>query len=382
MCYKRPPLSQASFMIESNRLLNVIAKRRGELFLGFLLVLIAGAAIVVMLKYFVQTDGLKARPVGLPIPVQTLVAKVTSLHEVVGASGTLAESSDVFLTNRVTAKVLKVPVELGNIVKEGNLLAQMDDTLFRSAVDHEQLNLEHATKQLERMLAMQRKSFASEVEVERARTEKAAAQEALDQAQFNLTNTRITAPAAAIVLERTINPGEITSIGNEAFKLGIIDPVFMVAQVSQEKIGSVHMGMHGQVSTDGFPGVVFEGEVVKIDGKVNDTTRTFGVYLKIANHDLHLIPGITGYARLTNERIALAVPSTAVINPVGDKATVYVVDRDNRAHVREIRRGLLIGGMTEVLDGLQEGEEVVTVGTQELRDNDKVSVNQSAPWNK
>jgi membrane fusion protein, multidrug efflux system len=369
-------------MIESNRLLNVLAKRGWEIILGILLVLIAGAAVVVMLKYFVQTDGLKARPVGLPIPVQTLAAKVTSLHEVIGASGTTAESTDAFLTDRVIAKVLKVPVELGNIVKQGDLLAEMDDHVYAAAVDRSKLNLEHTSKQLERMLAMQQKGFASMVEIERARTEKAAAEEALAEAQFNLVNTRITAPAAAIILERGINPGEITSVGIQAFKLGIIEPVFMVAQVSQEKIGSVHMGMHGQVSTDGFPGVVFEGEVVKIDGRVNDTTRTFGVYIKIPNHDLRLIPGITGYARLMNERMALAVPSTAVINPVGDKATVFVVDKDNRAHIREVRRGLLIGGMTEILDGLQEGEEVVTVGTQELRDNDRVAVNQSAPWNK
>src|SRR5260370_40597670 len=113
-------------MIDSNRLINVRAKRSGEIFLGILLILIVGAAVVVMLKYFVQTDGLKARPVGLPIPVQTLSAKVTSLHEVIGASGTLAESIDAVLTDRVVAKVLKVPVELGNIVKKGDLLAQMD----------------------------------------------------------------------------------------------------------------------------------------------------------------------------------------------------------------------------------------------------------------
>ena len=369
-------------MIESNRLLNVVAKRRGEIFLGILLILIAAAAVVVMLKYFVQTDGLKARPVGLPIPVQTLPAKVTSLHEVIGASGTLAESTDAFLTNRVVAKVLKVPVELGNIVKQGDLLAQLDDTLFASAVDHARLDLDHATKQLDRMVAMQAKGFASAIEVENARTAKSAAQEALVLDEFNLTNTRITAPASAIVLERNINPGEITSVGAAAFKLGIVEPVYMVAQVSEEKIGYVHIGMQGDVSTDGFPGVTFTGEVVKIDGKVNDTTRTFGVYLKIPNPDLRLIPGITGYARLTNDRMALAVPSTAVINPVGDRATVYVVDKDNHAHVREVRRGLLIGGMTELLDGVQEGEEVVTVGTQELRDNDRVEVNKSAPWNK
>src|ERR1700743_1345245 len=225
-------------MIESNRLLNVLAKRGWEIILGILLVLIAGAAVVVMLKYFVQTDGLKARPVGLPIPVQTLAAKVTSLHEVIGASGTTAESTDAFLTDRVIAKVLKVPVELGNIVKQGDLLAEMDDHVYAAAVDRSKLNLEHTSKQLERMLAMQQKGFASMVEIERARTEKPAT-------------------AEAIISDSGVNPGETPSVGIQAFKPAIIEPVFMVAQVSQEKIGSVHMGVEGQVRSDGFPGGAF-----------------------------------------------------------------------------------------------------------------------------
>jgi multidrug efflux pump subunit AcrA (membrane-fusion protein) len=76
------------------------------------------------------------------------------------------------------------------------------------------------------------------------------------------------------------------------------------------------------------------------------------------------------------------VPSTAVLNPVGDRAIVFVVDKDNRAHIRGVRPGLMAGGMTELIDGVQEGEQVVTVGQQELRDNDRVLANQSAPWNK
>ncbi|MBV9874930.1 MAG: efflux RND transporter periplasmic adaptor subunit [Verrucomicrobia bacterium] len=369
-------------MIDAEEVKKVIVRRRLDIIIGLILAFITLAAVVVMLKYFVQTDGTKARPVGLPIPVQTQAAEVVKLHVVIGASGATAESTDAFLTNRVIAKVLEVPVDVGKVVRKGDLLAAFDDSLFRAAVDHARVNLDHTDKQLERMLTMQKKGFASAIEVENARTADAAAKEALVEAEFNLTNTRINSPASAIVLQRNVNPGEITTVGTPAFKLGIIEPVYMVAQVSQEKIGSVHIGMQADVSTDGFPGVIFTGHVVKIDGNVNDVTRTFGVYISIANSDLRLIPGITGYARLKSEQMALAVPSTAVLNPVGDRAIVFVVDKDNRAHIREVRRGLMAGGMTELIDGVQEGEQVVTVGQQELRDNDRVLANQSAPWNK
>jgi membrane fusion protein (multidrug efflux system) len=368
-------------MIDSREVRHNLARRWFDIVLGVLLTLIVLVAAVVMLKYLVFTDATKARPAGLPIPVQTLPATVTTLREVVGASGTMGESTDAFLTNRVVARVLSVPVDVGNVVQKGTLLAQLDDTYFLSAVEHARTNHDHTSAQLQRMLAMQTKGYASAVEIEQARTADTAAQEALVEDEFNLTTTKITSPAPAIVLQRSVNPGEITSVGSAGFKLGIIAPIYMVAQVSEEKIGSVHLGMEGAVSTDGFPGVIFKGKVVKIDGAVSDTTRTFGVYVSIPNEDVRLIPGITGYARLQNEHMGLAVPSTAVIDPVGDRATVFVVS-DNRAHIRNVRRGLMAEGMTELLDGVQEGEQVVTVGMQELHDNDRVIANHSGPWNK
>jgi membrane fusion protein, multidrug efflux system len=369
-------------MIDSHEARKFIVRRWFDIILGVGLTGIAVLALAITIKYLVFTDATKARPVGLPIPVQTVEAKVTTLHEVIGASGTMLESRDAYLTDRVVAKVLKVPVEVGNVVKQGDLLVQLDDTLFRSALDHARIERDHTSAQLQRMLALQAKGFASAVEVEQARTAEAAAEEAVVQAEFNLNNTKMVSPAPAIVLARTINPDEITSVGNPAFKLGIIDPIYMDAQVTEEKIGSIRMGMEGEVSTDGFPGVIFKGKVVKVDGSVNDLTRCFGVYLSIANPDERLIPGITGYARIENNHMALAVPSTAVIDPVGDRATVFVAGDDNRAHIRTVRRGLMADGMTELLDGVQEGEHVVTVGQLELHDNDRLLVNHSGPWNK
>lgn len=369
-------------MIDLAELKQTIARRWFDIALFAVLIVVGGVALALTVKYIVDTDGTKSRPLGQPQPVQTLPASVTTLHEVVGASGTTAETIDAVLTNRVVAKVVSVPVEIGAVVPQGALLAQLDESLFRSQLDYARTNHDHTSLQLQRMLTLQQKGFASAVEVEQARTADAAAQDQVVQAEFNLTNTRIVSPAPVIVLSRNINPGEITSVGGTAFKVGIIEPIYMVAQVAEEKIGSVRMGMEAEVSTDGFPGVVFTGKVAKIDGSINDQTRTFGVYISIPNHDLRLIPGITGYARLQNRRSGLAVPSTAVIDPVGDKATVFVVEKDGRAHARVVRRGLMADGLIEILDGLEEGDEVVTVGQLDLRDNDRVNINHSGPWNK
>jgi RND family efflux transporter MFP subunit len=337
------------------------------------------AAAVHRVAHTVQKD---ARVLRLPIPVQALPAKVESIQQILGASGTIEPSYPVVVTARVVARVLKVPVDEGVVVQPGELLARVDPELYQVALAKAQAEYDHAHKQLLRMESLATKDFASANDVELARVAEADALDALVNAKVNLSNTRVLSPAPAVVQKRFVNPGEMTKENEDLFELGVLDPVMMDAAVSEESLGYVYLGMTGEVSTDAFPGRTFKGTVARIDSVVSDVTRTFGVYIQLTNRDLRLKKGVTGYARLQSNRMVLAVPSTAVTNPVGDRANVFVVGTDHKAHIREVRCGLATGGKTEILSGLQEGEEVVTVGQYDLRDNDNVLVNRYALWNK
>jgi RND family efflux transporter MFP subunit len=355
--------------------------RRRDLIVGLLL----GATVTVVLLYtayhVTHTVQKDARLVRLPIPVQTVPATVKVLHATIGASGTIQPSMPVTMTAKVVSGVLKVPVDLGTVVKRGDLLVELDQRLFKTNLEAARVSHEHARKQLQRMLALMRRDFASAVDVEKARTEEAVTRDAVVRAEIDLANTRVVSPVPAVVLEREINPGEITKIDQDLVELGVLDPVMMVAQVPEDKIGAVYLGMRGVVGTDAFPGMNFTGPIAKIDSQVNDITRTFAAYARLDNHDLRLKKGVTGYARLESTRMALTIPSTAVMNPVGDRATVFVVGKDSKAHMREIRQGLAVEGMTEVLGGIEEGDQVVATGQFDLRDNEPVRANHFAPWN-
>jgi RND family efflux transporter MFP subunit len=359
-----------------------VRKRRWNLIVGCLMGLIMAGLIVWVILFMVRSDQTKARTARLPLPVQTLPATVTTLHEEIGASGVLQQSLTVSMTVKIVSRVLNVPVDLGYIVKKGDLLTQLDDALFVSNLTEAEVSEEHARNQLRRMEALERQKLGSAVDTETARTLEAQAQGALIAARINLDNTKVISPLNAVVLARGVNPGEFTKVDQEAIRLGAIDDVMMVANVSEVALGSVHVGMKADVGTDAYPGVTFKGEVVKINANISDQTRTFETFILIHNNDLRLKPGVTGYARLEGKRMALAIPSTAIMNPIGDRATVFVVGDDERAHLREIRQGLMVGGMTEILNGVREGEQLVTVGQLNLRENDLVYPNKVAPWNK
>jgi membrane fusion protein (multidrug efflux system) len=347
-----------------------------------LLAVALAVMLILAVRRKVETTQKDARLVHLPIPVQTVPATVRTISETIGASGTTQPSLPVTLTAKVTARVLSVPVDLGNVVRPGQLVVELDPQLYKANLRSAQVAWENSKNELRRLNVLAGKRFASEVELEQARATEATNYSNVVNAEINLANCRIVSPVAGVVLVRTTNPGEMPKLDESLIQLGVIDPILLDASVSEDKIGFVYVGMDGDVGTDAIPGRTFHGTIYKIDSVVDDSTRTFGAYIRIPNHDLLLKKGVTGYARLRSSRMVLTVPNSAVTNPSGDRASVFVIGSDGRAHLREIRTGLTSNEVTEVASGLQEGEQVVAVGQFDLHDNEKVEANRFAPWNK
>ncbi|HTY57153.1 MAG TPA: efflux RND transporter periplasmic adaptor subunit [Candidatus Binataceae bacterium] len=360
---------------------NAAWEKRYELLIGLVLGVVVFFELARLVVYLVHSDGSKARIVGLPIPVQILPVSFHQLHESIGASGAIEPSVYTIVTAKVNGRVLDVPVDLGHMVKPGSLLVRVDDTLYRARLKFANESYEHAAHQLERIERLYKDQLASIVQLEAAQASKAQAYQTLVSAQINLANTTIRSPADAVVLERAINPGQFTHTDQVLIELGIIQPAMMVVGVDEDKLGSVYMGMSAVVGMDAYPGESFTGEVTKIGAEVSPVTRTFNVFVKMSNRDWRLKPGLTGYVRLDSTRNVLAVPSVALMNPVGDRVSAFIVDDKRKVHLREVRRGLIADGYTELLDGVKPGEQIVTVGQLQLRDNDVISENHFGPWN-
>ena len=112
---------------------------------------------------------------------------------------------------------------------------------------------------------------------------------------------------------------------------------------------------------------------MKIDPNIDPVTRTFTAYVEIANQDFRLKPGLSGFARIRRlAKNVLAIPSIAIMNPSGESASVFVVGSNNQAVLTKIRPGIVVDAMTEVRDGLKQGQKIVSVGQLYLKNNDKV----------
>lgn len=379
----RPPVGGGSFA----RPTPTPQMKRSHWIIFFAICLILGLLVFLTVIHVINTTPSRARLVHAPAPVETVPVRRQDLNEVIGGSGAIEQAQTVQLTSQVTAEVLEVPIKIGDIVKKSDLLVRWDDRLItatleanRAYVDSSNVKIRDETRQVERYKALQQKNMGTPLELEKSEMSLADAKEALAkatlslrQAELDLEHVKMTAPLDSIVLERLVNPGENTHRDQTVMKLGSLNNVLLATKIGEDKIHSVQLGLAAEASFPAFPGERFEGKVVKIDPNIDPVTRTFTTYVAIKNDDFRLKPGLSGFARIRRSaRDVLAIPSIAIMNPSGEQASVFVVDADKHATTRKIRPGIVVDAMTEVRDGLKEGEKVVTVGQLYLNNNDKV----------
>jgi membrane fusion protein, multidrug efflux system len=357
--------------------------------ISFLLLGFMTPTTYVVGNHLLQTTPTVARVIGTPLPVRVAEAKQTKLTEIIGATGDVEPIALVYLTAPLSVRVEKLAVDIGDVVSPGQVLLDFDREIVRavltaaqSAVEQAAGDRERAALYLQRITAIYSQGLLPKLEVEKAQatldaanTKYSEAQEKLVQARKDLQHAAVTSTVAGIVMDRWINVGETPKVQQALLTLGRIDHVLVVTNIAEERVGEIRLRQPATVTVTAFPNDVFEGKVVKIKPVTDPTTRTFLVYTEVANPDLKLKPGLTAFTRIKKAHQTLAVPSVALINPTGvQESSVFVLENGSTARLRKVKVGVVAEGMTEILNGLAEGEQVVVVGQFSLRDNDQVLI--------
>src|SRR5260370_2082063 len=221
-----------------------------------------GLVVLKTVLHMIGTDAGQARLVHAPSPVETVPVRKQTLEEVIGGSGTVEQFNTVLLITQISARVLEVPVKIGDIVKKGDLLVRWDDRLIqatlesnRQFVETSNIKIKNETRQVERYTALEEQHMGTPLELEKAeialadaREELAKAHMGLQQAQMPLEHVQMRSAIDGIVLERLVNPDETTHNDHVVIKLGTLKTVLMAAKVTEEIIYSVTWGVSAEVS--------------------------------------------------------------------------------------------------------------------------------------
>lgn len=181
----------------------------------------------------------------------------------------------------------------------------------------------------------------------------------------------VRAPISGTVTSRSVNPGEVIDANKEILRVTDLSSVWIIAQVYERDITRLRIGGPASITSDAFADRVFRGQIAYIDPQIDETTRTAKVRIELDNPGQILKLGM--YVRVSlgglqaGERTMAVVPASAV-QTINERQIVFVATADpNTFELRPVRLGQESGGRFPVIEGLTQGERVVTNGSFMLR---------------
>jgi multidrug efflux system membrane fusion protein len=372
------------------------ARSRGLRWLWIaLLVLVLIAAYMVLMRRDAPGQGGFSGP-DVRIPVNVVTVRTGEVEKSLKAIGTVSATGTVTVRARVDGELQSINFVDGQFVQAGDVLAQIDPRAYQIALDQalgQQMQntaqLANAQRDLRRyeLLAKQDSIARQLVDAQRAQVRQLEGQAktdqaAVDDARLQLSHTRITAPIDGRLGLRKVDVGNMVRASDTEGLVTIarshpIDVVFAIPQASQPEVLSHHKDTHPlPVEVTGRDGarVLAVGALLAIDNQIDVATGTVQLKARFDNEDDALFPN-----QFVNVRLALGGVQ-GVIAPVralqrgSTGEFVYRVDAQNQVHIVEVATGVTDGERTQVLSGLEAGQQVVVDGTDRLREGSRVEV--------
>lgn len=324
-------------------------------------------------------DGADAKPAA-PVAVvaaETALAAAQPFAETVGAIGSVeARAGHVArLSAPAPTRVANVLVSAGQAVAKGQVLVELEQSGFQSVLKSAQAMLASAQASRDRMQRLVDQGITPRRELDVAVADLARADAELVTARRTAELSILRAPMAGVVTRMTAAIG--ASVDPSQALVEVADPsgldvVLTVppADAARIKAGDAVTLHAGQRATDESLGT---GHVVDVAGVVDSATRSVAVRVRAAAAKRSLRIGETLFGAITiaTRPRAIMIPLAALV-PDGDGYKVFVVDSANVAHARSVRIGGKTNALAEVLDGVQVGERVVTVGAFGVEDGARI----------
>lgn len=303
----------------------------------------------------------------------------------------------------IAGKIVNVPVQLGEIVRAGQIVAQMHShevydarasrrqvvaELYRlQALEDQAKRIRDRTQRLLDLKAASREQMeAAETAYRSAQLSVANAKAEVEKASFHLQNflevpigetgppnseqdrVPIKAPATGTVMERRANAGTVVSAGDPVVAISDLSTLWVIAAVNEEDLSQIHRGQSVQISVRAYPSRTFAGRVFQLGERMDPQTRTLQIRISVANPQSLLKPDM--FATLSfapsGARQAIYLPESA-IQEIDGRNIVFVQSRTGNYEPREIKLGARVNRKVEIMSGVDPGALVVVSGALLLK---------------
>jgi RND family efflux transporter MFP subunit len=309
----------------------------------------------------------------LPVAVRTIVVENKARPSSEEVVGTVRAKLRAAIEPKVSARIETLLVAPGQMLKTGDLIAQLDPREIQAKLDQALALREQATRDLARSRELLDKKITTQADFDAVQARARVADGAAREMETMRGYTKVVAPFDGIVTRKLADVGDLAAPGKPIIEMEDPRALRFEADVPEALIGHIKIGVKLLVQVaEGAPPV--EGTVAEVAPVADAASRTFLVKL-----DLPAAEGTRSgqFGRVwvqTGESKSIRVPTSAIVER-GQMECVFVI-ANQHAQLRIVRTGKPAGGEAEILSGLSSGERVVNEGVESLRDGQPVALKQ------
>ncbi len=345
-------------------------------------------------------------------PVEVAIAERKLIAAHYSGTAALEPENQAQVVAKASGILLQLHVEEGDKVKAGQLLALLDPEKPRLELARAEANLKRLENEYRRAGDLYARKLVSSEAHDRARFDLETQKAAFDLAKLDLDYTRIVAPISGVISERMVKAGNLIQLQQPLFRIDDFDPLLAVLNVPERELSTIRASLPVAMHVDAMPGRSFDGVVARVSPVVEAGTGTFRVTTEFHDADGLLKSGMFGRVNIVYDQRqdALVIPREALLE-ADSEAAVYVLDHTPPAEEPEaadkkkkdekpswfaslfadekkaapkvsttkpediwyakrvaVQLGYLSGADAEIVAGLKEGDRVVTVGKNALRE--------------
>jgi RND family efflux transporter MFP subunit len=315
------------------------------------------------------------------IPDKILNVKVQPVHMLeytnpVRATGFLGTSKSMKLSFKTGGILKALPVKEGEQFRRGDVLAELDLSEIQAQVNQARIGVEKAERDLTRAANLYRDSVVTLEQYQNAESAYELAKSQKQVADFNLRHSLIKAPTNGTVQKLLAETNEVIGAGYPVLLFASTESDWVVRTTLTDKdIVKLALGDSGRVYMDAFPNKIFRGEIIELGSVADPVTGTYEAEFLIPKALSQFRTGFICRVELypAETSRSLAVPIESLVDASDRSAYVFVYE-EGMALKRRLRIGAILNEQVEVLEGLTEGELVITEGSRFLGNDEQVNV--------
>lgn len=303
--------------------------------------------------------------------IQVATIAPSTFNHFVEIQGKVVTENNVIVSSETAGIIKDIAVKSGDKVKKGQVLASLDNVLIRKSIEDLKTSLDLAKTIYEKQEKLWKDNVGTEVQYLQAKNTKESLENKLDQLNEQLKKTKILAPMDGVIDEVFKKEGELQSPGLPAFRVVNLSEFKIAGELAESYISKINVGDEVEVYFPDLKKTIKE-KISVVGSTINPTNRTFSIEIKLSSNQVQVKPNLVAYLKVKDfsKAKSIVVPINTLQRD-RENQFVYVTE-SNKVVKKVIKVGETYGSNAQVLEGLKEGDQLITFGYNDVTEGQVV----------